>query len=178
MGNTLQKQASFKRRSKNKPRSGLSGLEIVLDQPQEPMVSEMFQEGFDADLDYDYEDEKDHIEDRDYSMQDYSSDRRVMDDSLLLRKSHNSRKSVRSSRTSTSSRRLSASEGAEDLMTCMIPGMDPLEMLRLVEGCVEEDEKEREIEEARLMSKRNLYSKSKDRSSRRRKRSSMTSGAA
>jgi hypothetical protein len=164
MGNA---RSSTKRITNDKLRKdSLDGMEIVLDQPQE-------QEGLGCEMFEDSRNKNNRTETRtsDPSM-DFSITPAEGYPISESRKSISSRKSAGSRR---SSRRLS-SEDAADLMTLSISGLDPIEILRLVQECAEEEEKEKAMndEEARLR-KRNLYSKSTGKSSRRRARDTMNS---
>jgi hypothetical protein len=167
MGNA---RSSTKRISKdNLTKDGLYGMEIVLDQPQE-------QEGFGCAMFEENDIKNNHMENRicraiDRSI-DFPATQGEDDIRQELRKSASSLKSAGSRR---SSRRLS-SEDAADLMTCTISGLDPIELLRLVQECAAEEEKEKAMiqQDARL-SKQNPYAKGKGRSSCRRSRDSMNS---
>ena len=51
-------------------------------------------------------------------------------------------------RRMSSQRSSQRSSVADDLMACIIPGMDPSELLQLVEECAEEERREKELEES------------------------------
>ena len=143
MGNTLRSPISVKRRRSEKRKgrkspADLSGMEIMVDPHEAEYVSEAF------DL-------------PDVGMADNSQSTRTDAAVYNVRSSQNStskrlrssKTSCRSSRTSCRSSRSSQRPSlSQDLMTCIIPGMDPSELLQLVEECAEEERREMELEES------------------------------
>ena len=143
--------------SVNKPRSSkkgreigdLSGMEITVDPCEVDLVSEMFQLPKNSEVDHN--NSRSSNLDMSYHTEDAPK---------TLRNSSSSgpRKSTSSSRRSSDA----------DILTCIIPGMDPLEMLKLVEECAEEDNREKELEES--MRSQDQSRKSRSRRSGRRSR--------
>ena len=132
MGNTLRSPINIKKlrnSKKRKPAEGLAGMEIMVDPNQVDLVSEVFDMP-DVDMPEDCS-HSDHAE--------LSAGLRSSANSNGKRLRTSSRSSQRSSQRSSV---------ADDLMACIIPGMDPSELLQLVEECAEEERRERELEES------------------------------
>jgi hypothetical protein len=131
MGNTLRTSAMKKKLQSSSKSSkqveDLSGMEILIDSSQADCVSEAF--GFPA---------VDPTEFNDRSGVHLSHYHTECSENLPSRK--NSKKTESSS---SSSGRESA-----DLMACIIPGMDPAELLQLVEECAKAEQLEREMEQS------------------------------
>ena len=83
--------------------------------------------------------------------------------------SHN-RKCGSSKRSST------ATAVDSDLVACIIPGMDPRELLQLVEECAHEEMREQELEGSSR--RQDIYRKSRDRKSRKRNKNGLSPTAA
>lgn len=129
MGNTLspiRKLRSSKRKDRAQTQD-LSGLEIFCDPLQAGNVSEAF--------------ELPQVDETDYSSADLSYSTAMLE---------TSRTSVnKGKRRSRKSSRRSSGEDSSDLLACIIPGMDPSELLQLVEECAMEEKRERDLQESR-----------------------------
>lgn len=145
MGNTLRSPIRVKRRRSEKRKGGkspadLSGMEIMVNPHEADFLSEPFDfPGIDMT-------NHSHSTITDSAVYNVRSSKNSADKRL-----RSSKTSCRSSRTSCRSSRSSQRPSlSEDLMTCIIPGMDPSELLQLVEECAEEERREMELEESLL----------------------------